>query len=206
MRRFLLIPVLVFCLLAGAGVNAAAGANGNGSGISGQLKIFRAALYMPGAEEQIRLEAAAELLRSREKEARKILLEALEQSENLTTRQMVCKSLSQSRGWWEPIRDKGDFVDPLLNILVKGSGVDAKLAAEATLVFEYKRISRQLKRIISDEGYETPARLNAIYALQLRPNKEAIFELIKLLDSLDGAVASSAASSLQESLGIPPNL
>lgn len=177
---------------AGAGVN-----NNLEAGLTRQLKINKAAL-LHGPGEQVRVDAALELLLSQELAARKILLQSLRQRENAAARLAVCKALGQSRSWQKSIRDKKDFIQPLLGILKSKKGNEVKLAAEALLIFEYKKVSKQLKRIIADPEGQADAKLNAIYALKLRPDKEAISELIRLLDNTDKEIAAAAAKALQD--------
>ncbi len=170
--------------------------------LSGRLKIYRATL-LQGANEQIRIEAAIELLLAEEKQARQILLDALIQEQNPSARAAVCRALSQSRSWYKSIKDKDDFIKPLFEILESKSKEEAQLAAEGLLIFEYRQISRYLKDTIADKGKPYNARLNAIYALRLRPEREPIFELIKLRDHSDRGIAATAEKELQDLLGIP---
>jgi hypothetical protein len=170
--------------------------------LSGRLKIYRATL-LQGANEQIRIEAAIELLLAEEKQARQILLDALIQQQNPTARAAVCRALSQSRSWHKSIKDKDDFIKPLFSILESQSKQEAQLAAEGLLIFEYRQISRYIEEMIADTDTPYNARLNAIYALRLRPERESIFELIKLRDHSDRGIAATAEKELQELLGIP---
>jgi HEAT repeat protein len=134
--------------------------------------------------------------------ARKILLDALAQSENSAARAAVCKALSQTGASGKSISNIGDFVQPLGEILVAENSAIAKLAAEATLIFEYEQISETLERIATNASLQPASRLNAIYALKLQPTKGAIFKLMDLLDDPDTQVASAAAKALR-SLRIP---
>jgi len=170
--------------------------------LSGRLKIYRATL-LQGANEQIRVEAAIELLLAEEKQARQILLDALIQQQNPAARAAVCKALSQSRSWHKSIKDKDDFIKPLFTILESESKEEAQLAAEGLLIFEYRQISRYIEEMITDTNTPYNARLNAIYALRLRPERDPIFELIKLRDHPDRGIAATAEKELQELLGIP---
>lgn len=169
-----------------------------------QLKIYKSTL-LEGKDEQIRIDAATELLFSEEPLARGILLAALKQSENSAARVAVCKALSQARASQEikNIRQKGDFIQPLLGILTTEEDfARAKLAAEAILIFEYGQIQEQLEEIVTDSSLPAKARLNAIYALKLRPDMETIFKLMDLLDDSDNQVAAEAEKALK-SVGIP---
>ena len=169
--------------------------------IDAQLEINRTAL-LEGPGEQIRVKAAAVMLLSEEPLARKILLETLSRPENSDARQAICEALSQSRAVRMAVRQKSDFVQPLLDILATEDFTGAKLAAEATLIFEYDQISKPLEEMASDSSLPVRARLNAMYALRLQPDMRAIFRLIKLLDDSDPQVVAEAERTVR-SLGIP---
>ena len=177
--------------------------------LSKELKIYQNTLF-EGKTEEIRIDAATIMLFSEAPLARKILLDALKQGENSAARSAVCRALSQARASQKPIKNKDDFIQPLFEILGAEDFAIAKLAAEATLLFEYEKLSGPLEKIVSppllapQEARPLPvkARLNAIYALKLQPDMRAIFKLIELLDESEGQVAAEAAKALQ-SLGIP---
>ena len=169
--------------------------------LSEQLKVNRDAL-LQGSSEQIRITAATVMLFNEEQAARKILLDALEQSENIAARSAVCKALSQARAEQKDIKNKEDFIPLLFGILAAETNDSAKLAAEATLVFEYEQISKQLEKMITDASLPVHARLNAVYALKLQPDMEAIFKLIELLGDPESQVAAEAEKALR-TLGIP---
>jgi len=76
-----------------------------------------------------------------------------------------------------------------------------RLAAEATLTFEYEQISKPLEKIITDTSLPAEARANVINALN-RPDIGAISNLMDLLDDSEKQVASQAEETLI-SLGIP---
>ena len=169
--------------------------------LDAQLEINRTAL-LEGPSEQIRVKAAAVMLLSEEPLARKILLEALGRPENSDAQRAVCKALSQSRAVRRAVSQKRDFVQPLLNVLATEDFAVAKLAAEATLIFEYDQISKPLGEMASDLSLPARARLNAMYALRLQPDMRAIFRLIKLLDDPEPEVVAEAERTVR-SLGIP---
>jgi HEAT repeat protein len=169
--------------------------------LSRQLKINKDAL-LQGANEQIRIDAATVMLFSEDPQAREILLSALAQEENSAARIAVCKALSQARGMSESIKAEEAFVGPLIDILATKDFGEAKLAAEAALLFKYEEISGPLEKMASDSSLPTKARLNAIYALKLQPDMRAIFKIIRLLDDSDKQVADEAENTLH-SLGIP---
>jgi len=194
-RRIIILILTVTLAWSSVGFSAT---NSHAEGkLSRQLKINRDAL-LQGASEQLRVDAATELLLSGEKTARQILLDTLAQQENPAGRLAVCKALAQARSFQESIKNRHDFIGPLFEILETQTGPEAKLAAEATLIFEYRTISKQLKQIFGDAKLPIAARLNGIYALKLRPDQDAITELIKLLDDPDKGIAKSAEGALQE--------
>lgn len=171
--------------------------------ISKQLRINREAL-LSGRGEQIRIEAANVMMFSEEAAARKILIEVLKQSENRDARTAVCKALSQTALTGEPVKDKQDFVQPLLEILKTADLDGAKPAAESLLIFEYEQISQHLEEMVTDSSLPEQARVNVIYALKLQPDKRAIIKLVSLFDGppMQPQVAAAAQDAL-ESMGIP---
>ncbi len=170
--------------------------------LSTQLQVNKDALLNKGSSEQMRVNAASVILVGEEPSARAILIDALRQSENKAAQVAVCKALSLAVGKKERIKDKQDFLEPLIEILRTETDDVARPAAEALLIFEYSRISPELERMASDLAAPASARLNAIYALKLQPNVQATIKLLKLLDDADRQVAEEAAAALQ-SLGIP---
>jgi HEAT repeat protein len=168
---------------------------------SRQLKINREGLFK-GSTDDIRIDAATVMLFSEDPLARKILLDALRQSENLGARVAVCKALSQARAEQKVVADKEDFIVPLFDILTTEVDDSAKFAAEAMLIFEYDQISKPLEGMVTDPSLPIEARLNAIYALRLQPDMRAIFKLIDRLDDSDEQVAAEAEKALRF-LGTP---
>jgi HEAT repeat protein len=166
-----------------------------------QLKINKEAL-LKGTNEQMRINAATVMLFSEDPLAREVLLAALAQTENSAARVAVCKALNQARGMQESIKAKADFIQPLLEILTTQDFGEAKLAAEATLLFKYEQISEPLERMVADSSLPAKTRLNAIYALKLQPDMRAISKLISLLDDSEREVAAEAEMALH-SMGIP---
>jgi HEAT repeat protein len=161
-----------------------------------ELNIYKSTLF-EGKTEQIRIDAATVMLFREEPAARKILLDALKQTENGDARAAVCKALSQIRGMWKAVKKKEDFIQPLLDTLTTvEDSVIAKLAAEATLVFEYDQISEQLEKIVTDTSLSVRARLNAVYALELHPDMRVAVKLITLLDDPERQVATAAEEAL----------
>lgn len=203
-RLYLVILLLVVgCQQAGIGAaRPALPANERGAKaeLSKQLKIYESTL-LEGKSEQIRIVAAAEMLFSEDPLAREILLSVLRQSKNSAARMAVCKALIQARPEQKPIRKKDGFIQPLLEILPTKIVAEAELAAEGLLLFEYEQISEPLEKTATDPSLPVNARLNAIYALKLQPDKRAVIRLIKLVGDPEGQVADAAEKTLN-SLGI----
>jgi len=168
--------------------------------LSKQLEIYKTTL-LEGKSEQIRIDAATEMLISEDSLARKILLDALKQTENSAARMAVCKALIRARPLKESVRNKEDFIQPLLGILATEIDAEAQLAAETTLIFEHEKIGESLEKIVTDASMPVKTRLNAITALKLRPDMMATIRLIKLVDDPEKQVAAEAEKAL-DSLGI----
>ncbi len=64
-----------------------------------------------------RVDAASLLLVSENPEARKILLDVLSQADNPAARAAVCEALSPTRTWQTPLRNKEDFIKPLIGVI-----------------------------------------------------------------------------------------
>lgn len=165
-----------------------------------QLQLYKEALISKGSSEQMRVNAANLLLFNKNPLARQILLDVLKNTENSPARIAACTALVQTRAARKPIENKQDFVEPLFGILTNGNSAMAKLAAEATLIFEYGQISERLEEIAAEAPLQ--ARLNAVYALRLHPDIRGAIRLIQLLDDPEGQVSAAAKNALH-SLGIP---
>ncbi|MFH1615235.1 MAG: hypothetical protein ABIG61_09155, partial [Planctomycetota bacterium] len=70
--------------------------------------------FLHGSTENSRIRAAILLLRSKDKTARDILLNALSSAENPVAGTAVCKALIQLRSLEKTIPDTEDFFEPLL--------------------------------------------------------------------------------------------
>ena len=180
----------------------AAVVNGATSDSARQLRINKEVL-LHGSDEETRVDAAVELLVRGDRESVGVLLEALVSKDNPAGRSAVCRGLVKSRAWSDKIPSRKEFKAPLLGMLVDEEGADAQLAGEALLIFEFAEVSSDLKRYARSEELDRYVRLNAIYALKLWSDKEAISELLELVDDGDEVVASAAQKALQESFGIP---
>jgi len=166
-----------------------------------QLDIFKNAL-LNDPNDQIRTKAATVMLSGENPEARKFLIDTLKQARNSAARIAVCKALTQTRSSEEPVRNKEDFIEPLLGIFETEIEAEAQSAAEATLIFEYEKIGKSLEELAADASKPVKTRLNALRALRLRPDMEATIRLIRLVDDADKQVAFTAEEALR-SLGIP---
>jgi len=167
-----------------------------------EFRIYRDALQQ-GSSEEIRVDAAVGLLLQNDEQGRGALLSALQSEENPQSRQAVCKALIKSRGLSQTIDSLEVFRDPLLGILLGESVEQAKLAAEAMLLFDYPVVADSIGQILQDKELDRQVRMNAVYALQLRTEPTALRGLIKLLDDPDAEVAKAAETALQEAFGIP---
>ena len=149
-----------------------------------------------------RMSAATVLLFKDEPAARELVLEALKQAENPAARTAVCKALDRSRRDPRPLKNKDDFLQPLLGIInTEADATVAQSAAEATLMFSYDQVQAGLEKTATDNQVPGTVRSNAIYALQLHPDKRAVLRLIALLNDSDAGVARAAGEALT-SLGI----
>ena len=149
-----------------------------------------------------RMSAATVLLFKDEPAARELVLEALKQAENPAARTAVCKALDRSRRDPRPLKNKEDFLQPLLTIInAEADSTVAQSAAEATLMFSYDQVQAGLEKTAGDSQLPVAIRSNAIYALQLHPDKRAVLTLIGLLDDSNAGVARAAGEALT-SLGI----
>ena len=167
-----------------------------------QFRIYRDALQQ-GSTEEIRVDAAVGLLLQNDEQGRGALLFALKSEENPQARQAVCKALIKSRGLSQTIDSLEVFRDPLLEILRGESTEQAKLSAEAMLLFNYSDVAGPLDQILRNKELDRRIRMNAVYALQLRTEPKALRGLIKLLDDPDADVAKASETALQEAFGIP---
>lgn len=153
-------------------------------------------------DEQIRIDTAKELLVNPAAEARKILLDVLGSANNNGTANSVCKALNEFRSTSYLIINKQDFISPLMKLIKEQNVETARLAAQATLIFSFKELKAPLEQIIKNPESSDVVKKNAIYAFQIRPDKETVIELIELLESDDVVISSVAGQSLQEWLPI----
>jgi HEAT repeat protein len=195
----------IICVLASADVATAAvgvGSSGIEDNAARELRIYKDTL-LHGVSEQIQTETAIALLVRGDRQSKVILMEALVSTDNTGARQAVCRGLIQSVSLGDTIGDRKEFMEPLIGLLVDTDGQDAKLAAEALLVFKYKDIRGKLTRYVTSDDLDRRIRLNVVYALQLRSDPDAISDIINLIDDADGEISQAAEKALQEAFGIP---
>jgi len=161
-----------------------------------QLRINKNVL-LRGPTQQNRYDAAMTLLTSIDAKARKVLIETLSITDNSAGRRAICSALVSIRISSQKISNTSDFLVPLLGMLATEQGKDAQLAAEALLIFDFKDLARQFNEIRLSANTAKHARLNIIYALELRhSDKDAISELVEFLDDPDNDVSAAAGAAL----------
>lgn len=207
-KLYLIILILVIgCQQAGISSNTPAFAANATNGASAkakpdeQLEIIRNAL-LTDPNEEIRIKAARWMLESPNPLAREILLGVLSLTNNSAARMAVCKALVQARSAKGEIKNKDDFIQPLLGVFDTEVAEESQLAADATLIFKYEKIGELLEDITTDASKPVKTRLNAIQALKRQPDMEATIRLIRLVDDSNKQVAAEAEDALH-SLGIP---
>ncbi|MBN1123465.1 MAG: hypothetical protein JXA82_00560 [Sedimentisphaerales bacterium] len=167
-----------------------------------QLRVLRTALFQ-GPTDQNRLDAVLVLLARQDREARAVLLSALIAKDTPAARRAVCLGLIRHRGLIGNIANRDDFLEPLLGMLMTDSPEEVRLASEALLVFEFDQISTRLTKLAQSTDLEAQIRVNAMYALQLWPEKEVVSVLIGLLEDPDREVATASRKALVDAFGIP---
>lgn len=169
---------------------------------SRQLRVYRETL-LQGSTEDVRVDAAVGLLLQDSQQSREILVAALKSEDNPLACQAVCKALIKSRGLSQTMSSREVFLEPLLGVLQGKSPEQAELAAESMLLFDYTDIANHVKQILDNKELSAQVRINAIYALQVRPEPQALRSLIGLLDNSDAEIVKAAETALQEAFGIP---
>lgn len=167
-----------------------------------QFRIYREAL-LQGSTEEVRVDAAVGLLLNKDTVSRDLLISALGASDNPMAAKAVCKALIKSRVVGTTIGSRDAFLDPLLGLLSTGEAETARLAADALLFFRFDDISERLDTLSHDSSADKRVRYNAIYALQIRPEPQALRILIKLMDEADADVVRVVETALQEVFGMP---
>jgi len=199
-RLYLIILIVAIgCQQAGIGKDApVVSANGTPATkeLDPQWKVNKEAL------DKGSIDAATVMLFHSDPTFRKILLDALMDAKNSPSRIAVCKAFIKARLSKEEIKNKDDFIQPLLGVFSTENPEESQLAAEAVLIFEYDKIGESLESITTDASKPVKMRINAINALKLRPDMGATISLIRLVDDSDKQVSAEAEKALR-SLGIP---
>lgn len=184
-------------LFASVGLCADPEPSDNGAGAADRQLQINKNVLLDGPNQQTRDFAAMELLVSEDKAARQILIECMTANDNRPAIRAICRGLIDSRTQNQPIDDKFDFLEPLVGILKNAEAKDAELAAEALLIFDFADVSQTLRTMAMSADNPKQARLNAIYAIALRPaDKDAIAELVGMLDDVDSQIAEAASAAL----------
>lgn len=167
-----------------------------------QLRIYSDALTH-GVSESIRLDAAMGLLIRKDQASRVILLEALTLTDNIPAASAVCQALIKGRSLGSAVGSIDSFLEPLIAVLKSPDAALSRLAAEALLAFPFDKIASPIEEMIKNPKTDKQSRLNVIYALQIRPEPEALQVLVNLLDDADTEIVRAAELALQESFGTP---
>jgi len=161
-----------------------------------QLRVNKTTL-LENKSDKSRIDAAALLLFSDNPAAREILLDVLKRADNPGARAAVCEVLNPARAWQRPVKNKEDFIKPLIGVLTSEPDFTiAKLAAEATLIFGYGEVQLELEKALADPSLPLSAKINVIYTLKRHPDKQAVARLITLLDSPEPQIVEAARSAL----------
>jgi HEAT repeat protein len=161
-----------------------------------QLRINKTAL-LENKSDKNRIAAAGLLLSSENPAARDIVLDVLRHTDNPQARAAICEALNPARVWQKPLKNKEDFVKPLIAILTSEEDpVIAKPAAEATLIFGYSQVQQDLEKAVTDSSLSINVRMNVIYAMKRHPDKAAVTKLVSLLGSPDPQIVEAARTAL----------
>ncbi len=167
-----------------------------------ELALIRDQLFN-NKDATTRMNAATVLLFKDGPEARALVLDVLRQTENPAAKTAICKALDRSRRDPRSLRNKEDFLQPLLGILAtEADPAVARSAAEASLMFGYDQVQVGLEGIADDSQLPVAIRSNAVYALQLHPDKKAVLKLVGLLGDPNSTMAQAAGEALT-ALGMP---
>ncbi len=155
------------------------------------------------ADESNRIDAANLLLFDPNPDARKVLIDILNLTNNSAARIAICKALFQTRKTQQEIPDKDDFIEPLLNVLSTKVSEEAQFASDAILIYKYHEISSLLDKLVSDPEKPANTRINVINTLRKIPEMDAIIKLYRLEDDPNQVVATEAGNAIR-SLGLQP--
>jgi HEAT repeat protein len=170
-----------------------------------QLGVYKTAL-LEGKSDKSRMDAAGLLLSSEHPAARAIVLDVLQSTGNPQARATICEALNPARIWPKPLKNKEDFIKPLIAILTSEEDTAiARLAAEATLIFGYHQVQQDLEKAVMDPSLSVNARVNVIYAMKRHPDKAAVIQLVRLVSSPEPAIVEAVRTALA-SLGLSVSL
>jgi HEAT repeat protein len=173
--------------------------------IDTQLRINKTTL-LEGKNYRNQIDAAGLLLADENPAAREIVLDVLRRTDNPQARAAVCDALNASRVAQKPLKNKEDFIQPLIAILTSVEDpLIAQPAAEATLIFGYSDVQPDLDKAVVDPSLSLKVRMNIIYAIKRHPDKEAVAKLISLLENSDPQIVEAARTALS-SIGISVSL
>jgi HEAT repeat protein len=158
------------------------------------------AMLLTFSDETKRIDVASLLLFNQNPYARQVLIDTLNLTNNSPARMAVCKALIKTRTSQQEIPNKYDFIEPLLNIFSTKVDAEAKLAADAILIYKDQEIGPLLDKLVSDPEKPAAIRINVIEALKKVWEKQAIIRLYKLMDDPSQEVSSEAGKALR-SLG-----
>jgi HEAT repeat protein len=203
----ILLPLLLASCLGGEGQvfgaqpSLPAADAGPDSTMDTQLRINKTTL-LETKSDKVRIDTASLLLLSENASARDFVLEVLRRTDNPPARAAICEALNQVR-IGQKVLKKEDFIKPLIAILTSEEDpLIAKPAADATLIFGYSQVQAELEKAVADPALSVNVRTNIIYAIKRHPDKQAVTELINLLESRETPIAEAARSALL-SVGIP---
>ncbi len=161
-----------------------------------QLQINKTTL-LESKRDKDRIDVAGLLLSSDNPEAREFVLDVLRRTDNKPARAAVCDALNPARIWQRPLKNKEDFIKPLLAILTSVEDPEiANRAAEATLIFGYDQVQQELERAVTDPALSIAVRMNVIYALKRHPDKAAVAKLVSLVGGPDPQIGEAARTAL----------
>ncbi|MBM4102701.1 MAG: hypothetical protein FJ263_01445 [Planctomycetes bacterium] len=169
---------------------------------SRQLRIYGDSL-LHGVTDAIRLDAAMGLLIRKDPAAVDILLQSLSAQDNPMARMAVCRALIRGRSLGTAAGSLDVFLMPLIETVKNPDALLARVAAESLLVFRFDQIAGPLSELVQSSATEKQVRLNVIYVFQIRPEPEALRNLIELLNDPDAEIVRAAELALQESFGVP---
>ena len=156
-------------------------------------------VLLTNSDESRRIDAASLLLFNKNPYARQVLTETLNLTNNSPARMAVCNALIQTRKTQQEIPNKNDFIEPLLGIFSTKVDEEARLAADAIMIYKYQEIGPLLDKLVTDPEKPAKTRINVIGALKKIPEMDAIIRLYSLVDDPDQEVASEAGNALSSS-------